>query len=161
MPDVYDKQTRSRVMRSVKSRDTKPEMRVRRTLHAIGYRFRLHRGDLPGKPDITLPRHRTVIFVHGCFWHQHDGCERAERPASNTAYWQRKLLRNVERDRTNYLALEVAGWHVVTLWECEIDGAKNLADLLTEKLASQRFSVSPVSSPDSSTGNASVTSASR
>lgn len=87
MPDVYDKQTRSRVMRSVKSRDTKPELRVRRALHAMGYRFRLHRGDLPGKPDITLPRHRTVIFVHGCFWHQHGGCKRAERPTSNTAYW--------------------------------------------------------------------------
>ncbi|MDQ2785165.1 MAG: DNA mismatch endonuclease Vsr [Chloroflexota bacterium] len=161
MPDVYDTQTRSRVMRSVKSRDTKPEMRVRRTLHAMGYRFRLHRGDLPGKPDITLPRYRTVLFVHGCFWHQHEACERAERPTSNTAYWQKKLSRNVERDYANRLALEVAGWYVVTVWECEIDSAKNLADLLTERLTNQRFSVSPVSSPASSTGNVSVTSASR
>jgi len=121
-------------MRSVKSRDTRPEMRVRRALHAMGYRFRLHRADLPGRPDITLPRYRTVIFVHGCFWHQHGGCERAERPASNTDYWRRKLSRNIERDLTNRLALEMAGWQVVTLWECEIDAAKDLSILLNERL---------------------------
>lgn len=134
MPDVYDKATRSQVMRSIGSRDTKPEMHVRRALHSMGYRFRLHRADLPGTPDIVLPRHRMVIFVHGCFWHQHEGCKRSERPASNSAYWQRKLTRNMERDQLNRRALETAGWRVVTLWECEIATTKNLARLLTERL---------------------------
>jgi DNA mismatch endonuclease, patch repair protein len=138
MPDVYDKETRSRVMRQVKSSNTKPEMRVRRALHAMGYRFRLHRADLPGKPDIVLPRHRTVILVHGCFWHQHEGCTRAERPTSNAAYWQRKLTRNVERDSVNLDALQQAGWRVVTLWECEIDATKDLSALLRRRLSIDR-----------------------
>ena len=105
MPDVYDQTQRSKVMRSVKSENTKPEVIVRQMLHALGYRFRLHRRDLPGKPDIVLPRHRKIIFVHGCFWHQHPNCKDAERPQSNTNYWNRKLDRNVQRDQEHMSAL--------------------------------------------------------
>ena len=120
MPDVYDAATRSAVMRAVRGKDTKPEMRVRRTLHRMGFRYRLHRRDLPGRPDIVLPKHKTVIFIHGCFWHGHAGCSRADRPASNTAYWTRKLDRTIARDAANVAALHKAGWRVVTAWECEI-----------------------------------------
>lgn len=110
---------RSETMSRVRSADTKPELRVRRALHAMGYRFRLHRKDLPGKPDITLPKHQTVIFVHGCFWHQHPGCRKATIPRNNHEYWKRKLERNVERDGKAQAALQEQGWNVLTLWECD------------------------------------------
>jgi DNA mismatch endonuclease (patch repair protein) len=118
--DVFSKEERSRVMRRVKSADTKPEMRVRRWLHAQGFRFRLHRKDLAGNPDIVLRKHRTVIFVHGCFWHGHPKCKAADLPASNREYWVRKIGRNVERDRRNQALLRVQGWRVIVLWECEL-----------------------------------------
>lgn len=89
-------------------------------LHRMGYRFRLHRKDLPGNPDIVLPKHRTTIFVHGCFWHQHPGCRKATIPRNNFAYWEAKLRRNVERDITAKQRLRELGWEVLTLWECEI-----------------------------------------
>ena len=107
-------------MRRVRSEDTKPEMQVRRILHRRGFRYRLHRRDLPGSPDIVLPKHKTVLFVHGCFWHSHPGCPCAARPATNTAYWTRKLDRNIARDTAAFVALEHAGWRVLTLWECEL-----------------------------------------
>ena len=96
--DVYTPQQRSRVMAAVRSTDTEPERRVRRLLHRLGYRFRLHRPDLPGRPDIVLPKWRAVLFVHGCFWHQHPNCPRAARPTSNVDFWNRKLDRNFRRD---------------------------------------------------------------
>lgn len=105
------------MMASVKGRNTLPEMRVRQALHAAGYRFRLHRRDLPGRPDLVLPRYRLAIFVHGCFWHGHD-CRRGRKPSSNTSFWEIKLARNVERDRAATEALTAAGWIVETLWEC-------------------------------------------
>lgn len=117
--DVFDQKKRSEIMRSVKSKDSRAELAVRRTLHRLGYRFRLHRTDLPGKPDIVLPRHRVVVLVHGCFWHQHRRCKRAARPTSNTAFWNRKLDRNEARDRTNGRRLRSLGWRVVTIWECQ------------------------------------------
>lgn len=120
MADVFTKVERSRVMRRVKSADTKPEMRVRRWLHAQGFRFRLHRKDLPGKPDIVLPKHKTVILVHGCFWHGHPGCKAADLPASNREYWERKIGRNTERDERNRRLIEKLGWRVVVVWECEL-----------------------------------------
>ncbi|MBC7912040.1 MAG: DNA mismatch endonuclease Vsr [Pyrinomonadaceae bacterium] len=125
--DVYNAKTRSAVMRAVKSRNTKPEIKVRQLLHRAGYRFRLHRKDLPGKPDIVFPGKRVAIFVHGCFWHQHAGCSYADRPSSNSEYWTKKLNRNVERDKANLAALEKAGWKILILWECEIRNSDILA----------------------------------
>ena len=126
MPDVFSKQKRSWIMGRVKSESTRPEMRVRRRLHALGFRFRLHRADLPGKPDITLPKHKTVIFVHGCFWHGHPGCKHAALPASNREYWERKIGRNVARDSKNRALLEEQGWRTLVLWECRIRTAEAL-----------------------------------
>lgn len=118
--DVYDAEKRSAVMRAVKSKNTTPEIKVRHILHRAGYRYRLHRDDLPGKPDIVFPRRRAAIFVHGCFWHQHLECPYAARPTSNSDYWNKKLNRNIERDQKHIAELEKAGWKVLTLWECEI-----------------------------------------
>lgn len=119
MADTVPPAVRSRMMAAVKGQDTAPEMAVRHALHAAGYRYRLHRNDLPGRPDIVLPRYRTAVFVHGCFWHGHD-CPRGRRPSSNADFWNRKLDRNEERDRTNALALQAQGWRVETLWECDM-----------------------------------------
>lgn len=118
--DTFTPEERSEIMRRVKDKDTKPEVRIRSALHRMGYRFRLHRKDLPGNPDIVLPKHRTVIFVHGCFWHQHPGCRKATIPRNNYDYWERKLRRNVQRDQAAKLLLDELGWRVLTLWECEI-----------------------------------------
>lgn len=118
--DPFTPEKRSDTMKRVKSKNTKPEVRVRKALHRMGYRFRLHRKDLPGNPDVVLPKHRTVVFVHGCFWHQHPGCRKATIPQNNREYWERKLGRNVERDRRAREDLAAMGWRVVTLWECEI-----------------------------------------
>ena len=131
MPDVYDREVRSRVMRRIRKTDTEPEMSVRRLLHRKGYRFRLHRADLPGTPDIVLPKHRTVVLVHGCFWHQHS-CPLGKKPKSNLSYWLPKLRRNIERDANNRAALLDKGWKVITVWECETQDA----EALEHKLAS-------------------------
>jgi DNA mismatch endonuclease (patch repair protein) len=130
MPDVYDQAQRSKVMRAVRSENTKPEMIVRRMLHALGYRFRLHRRDLPGKPDIVLPRHRKIIFVHGCFWHQHPNCKDADRPQSNADYWNRKLDRNVQRDQEHMSTLQALSWKVLVVWTCETKNAAQLQQKL-------------------------------
>lgn len=106
-------------MSRIRAKDTKPEMAVRRYLHARGFRYRLHVKDLPGKPDIVLPRYRTVVFVHGCFWHQHPGCGYAVMPKSNSAFWATKLRANTERDIRHRTSLEERGWRVITIWECE------------------------------------------
>jgi DNA mismatch endonuclease (patch repair protein) len=107
-------------MRAVRSRDTAPEMQVRRMLHAMGYRYRLHRADLPGKPDIVFAGRRRAIFVHGCFWHGHD-CRRGARiPATNTAYWRAKIARNVARDRETLARLAALGWAALVIWECDL-----------------------------------------
>ncbi len=118
--DVFSPEKRSAVMRAVKSKDTKPELRLRRALHALGFRYRLNVKDLPGKPDLVFPRHKTILFVHGCFWHGHD-CKRGRRvPKSNADYWREKIRKNRMRDRKNKKALEALGWRVITVWECEI-----------------------------------------
>jgi DNA mismatch endonuclease (patch repair protein) len=131
MIDIVSKSKRSQMMASVNHKNTKPEIKVRTFLHKSGYRFRLHRKDLPGNPDIVLPRFRHVIFVHGCFWHQHTGCRKAKRPASNATFWDEKLDRNMQRDRDNFNALLVDGWSVSIVWECEIDD-RRLEHLLRE-----------------------------
>ena len=119
MADSWTKKQRSRVMSRVKNKNTKPEVQVRSMLHRMGYRFRLHRRDLPCAPDIIFPRHRKAIFVHGCFWHSHD-CPRGKRPSTRPEFWNAKLDGNVERDWRNREALEEMGWQVFTLWECEL-----------------------------------------
>ena len=112
-------ETRQRML-AVRGRDTAPELRVRGILHGMGYRFRLHRKDLPGTPDIVLPRHRKIVLVHGCFWHGHDDCKRATRPINNATSWAVKIDGNRLRDRRNIDALTELGWDVLVVWECEI-----------------------------------------
>ena len=120
MSDVYPADKRSAVMRRVKGRDTTPEVKVRRALTALGARYRLHRKDLPGSPDIVLPGRRLALFVHGCFWHGHDCARGARVPKANRDYWVAKLARNRARDAWSRTALEAAGWRVEILWECEL-----------------------------------------
>lgn len=120
MVDRFTPEARSRLMASIRSKDTKPEMVVRRLLHAMGYRFRLHRRDLPGCPDLVFPRLRAVIEVRGCFWHQHSGCRHATTPATRRDYWIPKLARNVQRDSDNFARLQSMGWHVAVVWECRL-----------------------------------------
>lgn len=110
---------RSVLMGRVRGKDTKPEHAVRRAAHSLGYRFRLHRRDLPGTPDLTFPRLRKAVFVHGCFWHRHAGCSRTTTPKTRAAYWRDKFQQNVERDRRNAAALRALGWEVLVVWECE------------------------------------------
>jgi DNA mismatch endonuclease, patch repair protein len=110
---------RSERMARIRSKDTKPELRVRQLLHRLGYRFRLHRKDLPGSPDLVFPSRRKVIFVHGCFWHAHDACKVANRPKSRQSFWDSKFKRNRLRDIANQKALRQHGWRVYTVWECE------------------------------------------
>jgi DNA mismatch endonuclease (patch repair protein) len=118
---------RSALMARIRSRDTGPELLVRQALHAAGFRFRLHRRDLPGTPDIVLPRHRTAILVHGCFWHQHEGCRMAGRPKTRTGYWDGKFAANLVRDRAAVTALSSRGWRVEIIWECEARRPDRLA----------------------------------
>ena len=118
MADIVDKQTRSRMMSGIKGKDTLPEMKVRRFLHAKGFRYRLHVRTVLGTPDICLPKYQTVIFVHGCFWHRHMGCRLNYMPASNKQIWKVKFKQNVQRDRRNIRTLIKEGWHVIVLWEC-------------------------------------------
>lgn len=134
MPDGTDP-ARSRIMAAVRRRDTAPEIRVRKCLHAMGYRFRLHRRDLPGTPDIVLPKHRVCIFVHGCFWHRHPGCPKATTPKNNAEFWQEKFARNVVRDAENERALVDKGWKVVTVWECETRNSRDLEETLRSRLS--------------------------
>lgn len=108
-------------MSRIRGKDTNPEMVVRRYLHSRGFRYRLHRSDLPGKPDLVLPKLRVAIFVNGCFWHQHEGCPKATIPQSNVDFWQRKLSQNVMRDSRNQQALKDLGWHPMVVWECQLD----------------------------------------
>lgn len=124
--DSVSPQKRSWVMAQVKARDTKPEKVVRSLLHRMGYRFRLCQKGLPGTPDIVLARFRTVIFVHGCFWHRHPGCKRASLPSSNTDYWRRKFERTIVRDAADQAALKESGWHVYVVWECELSDMPTL-----------------------------------
>ena len=119
LTDVFNKKKRSEIMSKVSGKDTKPELLVRSTIHRMGYRFRLHVSDLPGKPDIVLPRYKKVVFVNGCFWHQHPGCRRATVPKSNRKFWRQKLARNVERDAEKEAELKKLGWGVMAVWECE------------------------------------------
>ncbi|MHA6894009.1 very short patch repair endonuclease [Ralstonia pseudosolanacearum] len=125
--DTISKVARSALMARIRSKDSKPERALRSAMHRAGLRFRLHRTDLPGTPDIVLPATKIAIFVHGCFWHQHPRCKLASSPRSNTEYWLPKLQRNVERDRRVAKALRHLGWAVLTVWECQIRKEISLA----------------------------------
>jgi DNA mismatch endonuclease, patch repair protein len=120
MVDTLTPAERSERMSRIRSQNTKPEIALRKSLHGLGFRFRIQARHLPGKPDIVLPRYRTVVFVHGCFWHRHSTCKIATTPKSNTDFWEAKFARNVERDSLTRRALEAAGWKVIVAWECEL-----------------------------------------
>ena len=119
--DIVDKATRSRMMSRIRGRDTKPEVDLRKALHSLGYRYRVHVGQLPGRPDIVLARHKAVVLVHGCFWHRHPGCPLATTPASNQAFWETKFSGTVKRDARVASELRDLGWRVATVWECSLD----------------------------------------
>ena len=126
MTDVFSREKRSWIMSRVKGRDTKPEMLVRSFVHRMGFRFRVHRRDLPGNPDIVLPRHGKAIFVHGCFWHGHKRCPRSKRPTTNKRFWNEKLDGNIERDKRFQGKLRRMGWKVLVVWQCETHRPENL-----------------------------------
>jgi DNA mismatch endonuclease (patch repair protein) len=132
MSDVFSKEKRSWIMSRITGGDTEPEIIVRKMLHAMGYRFRLHVRHLPGKPDIVLPRHRKVVFVHGCFWHGHEGCPRSKRPTANAEFWNSKIDSNIRRDRLAVQNLLNDGWEVLVVWSCEV----KRPHILSEKLKS-------------------------
>ena len=129
MVDVVSPANRSRMMAGIKGNNSQPELLVRRLLFASGYRFRLHRRDLPGNPDIVMTRRKIAIFVHGCFWHLHQGCRFAKMPATRPEFWRAKLEANVQRDRRSIDELRVMGWRVLCVWECSTRDATLLADL--------------------------------
>lgn len=134
MTDRLDPLRRSRLMQKIRTKDTGPERVVRSILHRLGYRFRLHRKDLPGTPDIVFVSRRIVLFVHGCFWHAH-GCRKGLPPKSRLEYWGPKLMANRERDRRNIEALTLAGWHVEIIWQCELSDQQALIIRLNRILA--------------------------
>lgn len=127
MTDRLTPEHRSWLMSKVKSKNTLPELRVRKAAHALGLRFRLHRSDLPGSPDLIFPKHRVAVFVHGCFWHRHPGCPRASMPSTEVGKWQAKFKRNQERDAQNISQLSMLGWRPEIIWECETRSKENLA----------------------------------
>jgi DNA mismatch endonuclease (patch repair protein) len=118
--DIVDATTRSRMMAGIRSKNTGPELTVRRYLHGRGFRYRLHTPGLPGSPDIALAKHRVAIFVHGCFWHRHALCRYATTPASNSERWEKKFAANIERDLRANMALQARGWRIIIVWECEL-----------------------------------------
>lgn len=127
MTDIVDSQTRSRMMAGIRGKDTKPELALRRSLHALGFRYRLHVKGILGKPDLVLPKYKAVIFVHGCFWHRHRGCRYASTPATRPAFWAAKFEANVARDEAVREALLRSEWRVATVWECALRTETGLA----------------------------------
>ena len=124
--DVVTPDVRSRMMAGIRGKNTRPEMEIRSVLHRLGFRFRLHRKNMPGKPDLVFPKHRAVIFVHGCFWHGHD-CHLFKWPKNRGDFWRQKINSNIERDHKNLLALRDDGWRVATIWECALKGRTRLS----------------------------------
>ena len=143
--DRVSPETRSRTMRAIRSKDMKPELAVRRLVHGMGYRYRLHRHGLPGRPDMVFAGRRKVIFFHGCFWHQHSdpGCKIAHRPKSNLDYWLPKLDGNVVRDADNQIRLRELGWDSLVIWECEVRAGEGVAERIRDFLDDRRLSDDP------------------
>lgn len=147
--DVVDAATRSRMMKGIRSKDTQPEMIVRKYLHAQGFRYRLHARNLPGSPDLVLPKYRVAILVHGCFWHRHAGCKYATTPANNAERWKLKFDANVERDARKENLLRAAGWKVLVVWECELRRAPEerlrqlVSDIMETHANGSSLSISP------------------
>ena len=133
MADVVSPEKRSEMMSGIRGKDTKPELLIRKSLHARGFRYRLHDSKLPGKPDLAFPRYKAVIEIHGCFWHGHD-CHLFKWPSSRKAFWKGKITGNMERDRKNHAALEQLGWRILTIWECALKGRthKPLDDVIEQ-----------------------------
>lgn len=135
MTDRVDSRRRSKMMSRIRGRDTAPEVVVRRIAHGLGLRFRLYRKDLPGRPDLVFPRRRSVVFVHGCFWHRHAGCRFAYDPKTRVGFWSEKFSRNVARDRDSEEALHALGWRVLVIWECETRDRTALEERLLDYFA--------------------------
>jgi DNA mismatch endonuclease (patch repair protein) len=135
MVDIFSKEKRSQIMSKVSGKETKPEILVRKLLFSKGFRYRKNVKSLPGNPDIVLPKYKTVIFVHGCFWHQHEGCRKSIRPTTKIEFWNEKLDKNIVRDTTNVEHLTKAGWKVLTVWECQLK--KKDIETLTQEVISQ------------------------
>lgn len=149
--DVVDPATRSRMMAGIRGKGTRPEIAVRRALHAAGFRFRLHDRRLPGRPDIVLPRYRAVILVHGCFWHRHEGCRLTTTPATRVEFWEQKFAGNVARDARDAVLLAAAGWRIAVVWECGLR-AKDIAPLMTRLTAWLRSDEARLELPDAGGG---------
>jgi DNA mismatch endonuclease (patch repair protein) len=130
MVDIWSKAKRSEVMSKIRSKNTKPELLLRKALHALGYRYRIHNKLLPGKPDIVFTKYKTAIFVHGCFWHYHSECREGRIPDTKSKFWKEKLSKNVERDLKHQQALISQGWKVIVVWECEVE--KQLEEVLSK-----------------------------
>lgn len=135
MVDVVDRATRSRMMSGIRGRDTKPELVIRSALHNIGFRFRLHAKNLPGRPDLVLPKYKVAVFVHGCFWHGHLGCQYFVKPKTRPDFWLDKINGNALRDKQSYQLLRAAGWHVLVVWECALKSKVPLA-VLVDRISS-------------------------
>ncbi|MGO9318258.1 MAG: very short patch repair endonuclease [Terracidiphilus sp.] len=133
--DHVDRKLRSFIMASVHSKNTKPEIAVRKIVHALGYRYRIHERKLPGKPDLVFPSRRKVIFVHGCFWHRHTGCRYTTTPKTRRAFWEAKFSANMDRDRRIRRELRQMDWEVLTVWQCELKKSEKLTERLDEFLA--------------------------
>ena len=147
--DIVDSTTRSRMMAGIRSKNTKPEMTVRRYLHARGFRYRLHARDLPGSPDLVLPKYRVAILVHGCFWHRHTRCRFATTPVSNVERWNVKFQANVDRDAKKITLLKKAGWRVIVVWECELRlNAADRLDRLAQEIIQQNNQSDLLSTPE-------------
>jgi DNA mismatch endonuclease (patch repair protein) len=125
-------------MSAIKSKNTKPEIKVRKVLHSMGYRFRLHSKNLPGSPDIVLPKYKTVIFVHGCFWHRHQNCKYASTPKTRQEFWNKKFNENINRDKINQENLSSKGWKIIIIWECEIKNKKINLEQIFKKVIKKR-----------------------
>lgn len=134
MADIWSREKRSKVMSRIRSKNTLPERLVRTTLYSMGYRYRLHVKALPGQPDIVLRKYKTVIFVHGCFWHLHDRCRDGTVPKTRTSYWQEKLYKNKDRDARHFRALRRLGWRVLRVWECDVERRPDKVRLKLQKL---------------------------
>ncbi len=130
MADVFTPAKRSAIMARIKGQNTKPEILIRKLVHSLGYRFRLHQNTIPGKPDLVLPRHEKIIFVHGCFWHGHAGCSRAGLPSTNTEFWKKKILTNRNRDARVRGELHRSGWQVLVIWQCQTKKIESLTKRL-------------------------------